>query len=581
MRFPVAIAMWSIAVLGASAIASAQPAPPAPPAPTEQRVTGKVTAVTASELYVDFGADAGVRPGDVLYLSIGDAEIELEIVDVAPTSARAILPPGVLPPHIGDRASALARPPAAPEQPAAEPAQPPDPPAVVAARWRGVDLGRPRLIGFEGGPGAAAGQAAPPPAVTGRVAVDYLGTYDLRDPAGAYYHRVQVRSDLDVAPPGMGWLDYSHRLRLRLDFDPGHPMRFPGARDALLVYRLRAGLTQRGLRAEIGRTDAAPIPGASLIDGATLRYRIAPGVYVGGFGGASPQLLDLAPALDGYRFGAYASYRYAAGQGFDRWRLSADLGLVGTTFDGSIDRRALGLRAAASSRQAWISAQGLVDFYPAGHPADRPSADLSTAAVDAGMRWGGRLRLSAGFDRYRPERTREALALLPADYLATAGYSSARSNLSLELIRGLDLDLRAGYRWRVTATVPETEQRVGYQIVTGDTVWFGGGLRKYALLLRDDRISVGGDGYFGGYQDGGSGYFGYALPVHPRVDVDLGYRLTGYRYGDENQRLWRHTVRLGVDAWAGSRVTLQLELDAHFGDEQRVFTSFASAGFHF
>lgn len=558
----------SILVAGAVLLGPAQRAPASPETePAAQRVSGRVVAVTATEVYVDFGAADGVKVGDALDLSIGREVISLEIVDAAPHSARAMLPAGVLPPRVGDAASALARPPAARPLPKVRQAAPPDPPAVVAARWRGVDLGRPRRIGFRGA-GSASERSArqSTPAVRGTLAADYLGVYDLRDPAGAYYHRIQVRSNLDAAPPALQWLDYSHRLRLRLDFEPGGPLRFPGSRDALLVYRLRTGLTGGGLRAEIGRTDAAPIPGAGMVDGASVRYQVATGVYVGGFGGASPRLLDLAPTIDGYRFGAYTALRQTIGRGRDRWRLSADLGLVGTTFDGSIDRRALGIRTAAANGRAWVTARALLDFYPADHPAGRPSMDLSTATIDVGARWGERLRLSGGFDHFRAERTREALAVLPADYLATAGFSSTRGSLSLDLPRGLDLRLRAGYRW---------------QAANVDTLWFGGGVSKHALLLGDDRLWLGADGFFGGYQDGGSGHIGYALPLHPRVDVDAHYRIAGYRYDDENQRLWRHWVGLGLDAWPRSRVTLQLELDAHFGDEGRALTSFASAGFRF
>ena len=551
----------SVAALLASAAAPVRASPP-----SEARVHGQVVAVTGTEVYVDFGAAAGVRVGDALFLAIGSEEVTFDIVDVAPRSARAALPAGVLPPRVGDAASAIARPVAAPTLTADEP-EPPDTPENIAARWRGVDLGRPRRVAFGGDAKPAGAAVAGTPAMRGDIAVDYLGIYDLRgiaderEPLGPTYHRVQVRSSLDVAPPSMDWLDYSHRLRLRLDFEPGAPLRFPGSRDALLVYRLRAGLTSSVLHAELGRTNAAPIPGASLVDGASVRYRVASGAYLGGFGGASPHLLDLAPALDGYRFGVYTSLRRALGHDADRWRLSADLGFVGTTFDGAIDRRALGVRAAASTSRAWVSARALLDFYPADHPAARPSVELSTGTANASVRWGDCVRVSAGFDHYRTERTREALAVLPADYLEATGFSSARGHLSVELARGLALDLRSGYRW---------------QAADADSFWFGGGMHKSALVLRDDRLWFGGDGYFGRYQDGGSGYVGYAFPIHPRLDIDARYRLAGYRYGEENQHLWRHWVQLGADAWLRRRLTLQVEADAHFGDEDRVLTTFAS-----
>ncbi len=541
----------------------------AAPASGEERVEGVVVQVTATEVYVSVGARVGVRAGDVVDIDVGRAAlVQLRVVEVGPKSARAALPGDAPIPAVGARVSAAKGPPPKKRRRGRViKLKAPRTAAAMAARWDGLDTTRPSRIAYAGAGGMGPGAREPGADVSGTVAIDYLGVVDVGGDGGlAPYHRVGLRSDLDVVGAMGGWLGYSHRLRLRLDIASDLDDReFAAARNTLYVYRMRASLDSHGIHAEIGRTHAAPLPGASLIDGATARHRVSEHVYVGAFGGLAPVITDLGLTADATRFGAYASLRYGARRA-GGWRLAADGGVIGTTFEGAVDRRALAARATLSDRDRWVHGQAVVDFFAADHPADRPAADPSVLVLDAGARLTPWLRASARFDHFRAARTREALAALPPEYASALAFSSVRGSVDLSLPRGLRLGAFAGWRRPTDGA---------------SALWTGADVRAGSLLLGNDVLSVGVDGAFGTFQDAGAATLRYTLPVHARADVTARYRLVLYRYGDENQRLFSHAPSLGVDAAIGWGVRAGLDVDAYIGDEERVVTGLATAAFRF
>lgn len=199
------------------------------------------------------------------------------------------------------------------------------------------------------------------------LAAEYVGLYDPRaNHRERQYHQLGLRSDLDIPSLLDGRLNYQHRVRLRTDFAPDLDMRpFEVSRSMVRIYPMQLGFQLGGWRGAVGRTlvgmPGASLPGAGLTDGVNVRTGVAEGVQVGAWAGAAPRINDIRPAGGALSFGVYSSMRREL-RNRNRTRLALDSGLLGTTFDGALDRRAVSLRASVSETNRWLHGQVILDM---------------------------------------------------------------------------------------------------------------------------------------------------------------------------------------------------------------------------
>ena len=76
----------------------------------------------------------------------------------------------------------------------------------------------------------------------------------------------------------------------------------------------------------------------------------------------------------------------------------------------------------------------------------------------------------------------------------------------------------------------------------------------------------------------------YQLPIANGIQLEPGYRLSVYRYADENRRLWSHAPSLQLDAglrlarrW---RASASLRAEAELGAQVNAAFALASLGLH-
>jgi len=292
---------------------------------------------------------------------------------------------------------------------------------------------------------------------------------------------------------------------------------------------------------------------AGVVDGVSLRHALGDGAQVGAWAGAAPRITDLRPSGDSLSFGGYGSFSRALDDGATR--VNIDGGFLGTTWAGAVDRKALALSTAIVGPKHWLYGHAVVEM---GAPS-RPSVEASQLFVDAGTTVGKKVQLRVRADQVRSVRTAEALALFPSGLYSTVAFSSARAGVQFRPRRGLTISSMTG--WRVAAE-------------GAGNLWSTVAVRTRGLLLADDRASLSADGAFGTYVDGGSGKLAYTLPIYRQIELRTGYRLYGYRYGTENERLYRHQPSIGLEGMLPGRVHASLDVDAYLGAERMMLATF-------
>ncbi len=526
------------------------------------RIRGRVVEVTVRETFVSLGARHGLRPGDRVVVPLADKSTEeATVLDVWSAGARVATRVDRPMPLRGGTAWAEIPPErAAASRPAASrPRQlpPPRSEAELAGCWEGVALERTEKVearARRSGPGEASGAQR----VNGSLQVEYLGVYELGE-AQTQYHRLGLASELSLAGR---WLDYAHRIRLRAELSPGVARPYPASRPNLLVQTLRGGLHLERLDLELGRMEGAPLPISSLVDGASVRVRITPSLHVGAFGGLAPREADLRPSTESGVFGAYGSLRLAPRAG--AWQVSADLGMVGSTWEGGLDRKAVVAELAARGARVWLHASAVADLHRAEDPGQRPALDLTHATLELGGEPLRGLRIDARCDYYRPVMTREALALLSPEFLATDAVLALRGSIDYRISARLGVD--AELIW---------ERAPGSRLLVG-----GGGLHASSLIRADDRVWIAVSAAGSTLEEDLGGRAGYALPLGSWASATASYAV--------------HYVRDRAGLGAGVRHGPALELDLSFrhwtaaldavaaiGPGERALVTFATLGYRF
>ena len=525
-------------------------------------VTGSVVSITATEIYIDIGLKQGVRVDDLVQISTKTGNpISVELNDVWAEGARAHLAANQIYPIIGARVTVTIPGGRAPK-PDATPRPLPLPLSAqtMAPRWDGVDLHRHQRVSFRP---ATTHEVIPTDPeelrVHGTVGIESVALWNPLSKL-ALYNQFSLRSDLDIGGIGGPWgsqIDYSHRLRLRYDLATDiSSRRFTRSRHLARIRRLRVGFTRGGLHADIGRSGTVPVPDVGIIDGVAIRHRLRESdsgfLDVGAWAGARPRIDDLYPTVSALGFGVFSAFRKNLDQAKQR-DLAIDVGLIGSTYDGQLDRRALAVAGSLTEPKRWVHTQVVLDLNRPQSDPSRPSVEPTSFFVDIGSRLTRNIRASARIDHVRSLRTAEALAQLPIGYLSTAAFSSVRGTVSWQLRRGLSVDSRAG--WRLAAE-------------GSSSLWSSASVRASGIFFGDDHASISIDGSLGHYIDGASVRTRYSLPLFDNFDVTAGYRFHGYRYGGENARLWMHQPSLSLESSLPASLYGSLDVDGYLGSEE-------------
>jgi hypothetical protein len=267
------------------------------------RTEGRVLQATAARAYLDAGADDGLAPGAEVILRRGGAEVGRCRLGEVSARAAACAVAGA---RAGDAFALPARP--AREEPRLlAPRLAPE-----VARARAAALAAAPIAVVQFAPPARGAPGAGPVAVVELTEVAWVATS--ADPFTATRAALSIRS----AEVGLG---------LRLDLDaqairwtsrPSNPEpRFrPG--DASQLYVWQASLTRDpgagGAALALGRILPWRVPGATILDGATVGWR-GDRWELGAFAGFAPEPSTLGVATDRASGGGYWGWDHAFGRG--------------------------------------------------------------------------------------------------------------------------------------------------------------------------------------------------------------------------------------------------------------------------
>jgi hypothetical protein len=561
MRYVAAITtIVFLVVLGPTTRSPAQPRKRGP------WVTGKVVQLTIAGVYVNLGSRFGLRVGDEVQVRMPDHSWATQKISaVGARHAFVKVAPDSLPPR-GSPARARWRT-VAPVKPEPTPGvalDPPEPLDRLAARWKGVDRARPELVEYHAPPRARSPRGRG--GLRGALRLEYLGLLNLASDEPRHYNQLGLSSTLEVPRLLADWLDYAHHLRVRFHLARDLDARpFSRSRPELLVHRLRLGLHLDRVHGQIGRLVGGPLPDASVVDGASVRAKLTPSLHVGAFGGLLPRSDDLRPDVDGAHFGAYAALRLDGQSG---WTAAADAGILGSTWQGELDRRALSARAALDGPRLSLAAHAVVDLYGSDHPRRSSGAALSQLSVLAEGKAAGWLHLGARFDRYLFVPSLESLATYP-DYIDGRATSSARGHADVQLGARTTLGVQGGWdRQDSRDEAPESW-----------TAWGELMLRLRGLLGGDEQLRLAALTYHGALLAGHGGRLVYLQPLSDWLSLSLDYALHRDRYaGIDGSAVWRHDAALGGEATYG-RWLLTTEARLVTSDEERLLQLLAVLAF--
>jgi hypothetical protein len=382
------------------AIASARDA-------TADRVQVRVIEVAGGLAYIEPGADAGLRPGNVVALG-GE---QLAIVEV--TARTAVVRIGTARIGVGDRGTTDA---VAAGAAVAERRPSPRPPSTWTGQWPDAVLPATQQAPAE----VQLGSGRPPGRLHARVVGTAMFTPSARKHDdggdedggglavggdGEAQARLVVSYDLLERGPLAADLDVTGRV-----FTRGYDR---GARTPVWVRaaQLRYGPARDPLLA-VGRLPWAAT-GVGVLDGARAAAHLG-NLELAAFGGLVPDPLDGLPDPSATRFGAEAIYDDPAGS----WQPRLTLTGYGSTWEGTLDERRAAATAAISRGGLDVDGWAELQQFPSGNPWGAHSLELTGAGVGVAYRRRG-VHLGAEAALLRPERSLRLAAFLPPSALCT------------------------------------------------------------------------------------------------------------------------------------------------------------------
>jgi hypothetical protein len=370
-------------------------------APAQKKIAVKVVEIAGERAYLEPGAAAGLRPGQVVTIR----GKKWRVVDVTDGHAAVELAAGGGLAE-GDKGSAMVA--AEPAPPAPLPA--PTPLDRFAGKWpdarHPADTQTPRRVPL--------GRARPPGAM--RLAVVERGM--IIWPVGEDAPGPVVTLELGARASFTPWRERP----LALDADVsalvwlGEGLGGPDAtHPAVRVreLRLRWGGPYQP-RAAVGRLRWAAAS-VGLLDGARVGLPVGGGVSIAAFGGLVPDAIDGRPSTDAARFGV----ELAIDRPRSPWQPRATLTVHGSTWMGSLDERRLSVTAAVTRGPLDLSGYAEVSSFPADTPWGGEPVELTAGGADVAL-GGPRLHATLHVGMRQPERSRFLLAALPQGYVCTA-----------------------------------------------------------------------------------------------------------------------------------------------------------------
>lgn len=530
--------LFAVAMLASAALAQQA---------EERLLQVAVTSVSARDVFLDQGRDAGLRPGMVVRLfPPGTAGIDVEVRSVSSTQCRAELPPGVPEVPVGTRGEVrVVVAPDAPARPKPAPDVPVHPPWTRREGER--TAGQPLLV-----PTFSQRPDERPASLDGRLFA--FGQWN-RDTAGDQRNdyllgRLGVRAD------ATNFLGRGERTRFAGELDERR-VQLPDAPDEtdrnarLDLLSVAFGTEQWApTGVEIGRFLSPHLPEIGLVDGVEVVQRFQRGLRLGAGIGSYPRPF---PSHDtGEDTGAHLFFDYTA----DTARtFAATIGLQKTWHQGAPDRDLLLLRADGRlwEKVRWF-ASTKIDFYTGSDTVK--GKDVEVTEFYGSARWDGS-DFGAGLTVSRflwPELKR-------AEY----------QNLPVELVRDGNVD-RASLSgsWRASPRLRFAARADLWRDQDDDGTAFG--------LDGDLADPIGKGSYLslslfendGGYSSGPGARALLRAPLGAG-SWRVGYRWYRYELSDlvtGPEALTRQSCELGLSCPVGDSGDLDLAVERWFGDRE-------------
>jgi hypothetical protein len=387
-----------------------------------------------------------------------------------------------------------------------------------------------------------------------------------------------------LARPGSALGRGELRARLRADVLPSAPLAVRAdasllwwwARSALPATRppaivreleLRYGTDAGGLL-RTGRL-ASPAPALGTLDGARAQSARLGAFTLGAFGGLLPDALDDAMRTDASRFGIDLAYD-APEQAL---RPHAALVVHGSTFEGELDERRLGLFAGVAPGPARVHGGLELSLYPRHNAFQADPLEVTLGYADAVIELGA-LRAGARFHTYLPERSRRLDAELDRARLCSTDprETGCSGELPRRIAAGPELGVELG-ALRVDASASAVTQpgaplldhiggdlilRLSDPLVPSGAL-HGSGLQLAGSLLRDpfyDRIGA---------------RLGVDARLAQPLDLGLGYEPALMRYANEDEPRLTHGVELWLSLGIGRELHLVLQSELVLGDVEALY----------
>lgn len=349
----------------------------------DQVVAVTVTSVSARDVFLDRGRDAGLEPGTIVRLfPPGSGGVDAEVRAVSSTQCRAELPPGVVDVPVGTKGEARVRVRATATTPTTnggtKPAVPAHPPWTRREGARSPD--QPLLV-----PTYSQRPDERPATLDGRL-FGY-GQWN-RDTAGDQRNDYLL-ARLGVRADGTNYLGYGERIRFAGELDERRVM-LPDAPDEsdstarLDLLSVAFGTEEWApTGVEIGRFLSPHLPEIGLVDGVEVVRRFQKGMRLGVGLGAYPRPF---PSREtGEDTGVHFFFDWTA----DATRsFATTIGFQKTWHEGAPDRDLLLLRADGRvwENVRWF-ASGKIDFYTGSDTVK--SSDVEVTELFASVRWDG------------------------------------------------------------------------------------------------------------------------------------------------------------------------------------------------
>ncbi|MDP6396413.1 MAG: hypothetical protein QF712_01775 [Candidatus Marinimicrobia bacterium] len=481
------------------------------------KAEGKVTYLTADQVYVDIGSDVGVAVGDTLLVFRRNEELgPVVITNVARKSSvcQSLIPVEVF--QLGDRVvlekEAVPEPTPVEEvvEPTIEAAKPSKRQDRILSQ-RGNASARYSMSSFSGGDQSARGIAS-------------------------------LRYGLVLTSPFRSdiWL-YGRGNLTESDF-------------TLYQARFTVGDRRGKFYLQLGRIFAPELAGIGATDGVMLTSQMASALSVGALGGFQPDPLRLSFDSKVKKVGAFVKFKQRTPSG----SLDAVLSGVGQYAGKDVDREFIYGRLSGDyfNRKVTFSIYETVDFYRGDSPANRGTVTPTSSQFSVGIRpWKG-LSIRSRYSDRRQIIYQVSGSTLPdslfEDALRSGWYNSIR--LSHDAFGSI----QAGFNLRQQS---DSDDRSELYLVN----------YRSNASAKGQIFDVGGSYLQNLLITGARGQLGFSAPAGKKMDLYAQYELFSYGYGNSVSDYRQHTISASLNWRIMKYLRGSLSLDYSKDEEFSIF----------